>query len=267
MKGWLIYDPAGAQQNRRFIDFWISAAHERGVTIQLLLTDAPFPAEKPDFAVVRTMNPMLSRSVESMGVPVFNAACVSEVCNDKWKTYCLAETLGVPYPKTIYVPQPSQLPLHPYPYVLKSCTGHGGTQVYMIANDYERQHAVDALQGIPCVLQEPVSDLGKDLRIYVLGDKILAAMLRTSQTDFRSNFCLGGHAEPYQLGDRELKIVKTFSSALPFGLVGIDLIFHHGKTVFNEIEDVVGCRMLYTHTKLDPVALYLDYILQELSKM
>jgi glutathione synthase/RimK-type ligase-like ATP-grasp enzyme len=68
------------------------------------------------------------------------------------------------------------------------------------------------------------------------------------------------------LGWEEEAIIKSFCDALDFGLVGIDLMYHMGKPVFNEIEDVVGCRMLYSQTDLDPVSMYLDYILQNLSK-
>lgn len=267
MIGWLFYTPEGVSRNRTFIDFWMAAAAKRGVEMKLCLTEDPLPAETPDFAVVRAMDPALSRRLEQMGLPVFNPASVSEICNDKWKTYCLSSSLGVPFPKTVYVPDPAILPSVPYPYVLKACGGHGGTQVYMVRNEQEARTASQALNGVPCVLQEPVSDLGRDVRVYILGDRILAAMLRVSDADFRSNFCLGGRAVPYTLSGEEIGMVRAFQSALPFGLAGIDFLFDGGKAVFNEIEDVVGCRMLYTHTEIRPVELYLDWILQQIGKL
>ena len=267
MTGWLFYTPEGASRNRTFIDFWMTAAAKRGVRMELHMTGDPLSAEKPDFAVVRAMDPAFSLRLEQMGVPVFNPASVSEVCNDKWKTYCLASSLGIPFPKTSYVPDPAVLPAAPYPYVLKACGGHGGTQVYLVHDEQEARSASKALKGVPCVLQEPVSDLGRDVRVYILGDRILAAMLRISDGDFRSNFCLGGKAVPYTLSGEEIEMVRAFQSALPFGLAGIDFLFHEGKAVFNEIEDVVGCRMLYTHTAIRPVELYLDWILQRLENL
>lgn len=267
MTGRLFYTPEGAARNRRFIDFWMAAASKCGVRMELHLTDEPLPAEKPDFAVVRAMDPALSLRLEQMGIPVFNPASVSACCNDKWKTYCLASSLGVPFPETVYVPDPAFLPSAPYPYVLKACGGHGGTQVYLIRDEREAYAASEALKGVPSVLQRPVSDLGRDVRVYILGDRILASMLRVSDTDFRSNFCLGGRAVPYTLSAEETEMVRAFQSALPFGLAGIDFLFDRGKAVFNEIEDVVGCRMLYTHTEIRPVELYLDWILQRLGKL
>lgn len=261
MNGWLIYTPEGALRNGQFIAFWQQAAKKRGVSLRLLLTGDQLPAEKPAFAVVRAIDPPLSKRLEEMGVAVYNPACVSEICNDKWKTYCLAEKLGVPFPETAFVPDPAQWMDRDFPYVLKACGGHGGTQVFWVGNEQQRVIVTQALRGIPSVRQKPVSDVGRDVRVYVLGDRILAAMLRTSAKDFRSNFCLGGHATPYTLSEREVEMVRAFQAALPLGLAGIDFIFQDGKAVFNEIEDVVGCRMLYSMTDVQPVEQYMDWII------
>ncbi len=264
MTGWLFYTVEGAVRNRAFIHFWMAAAASRGVRMELHLTGESWHPPLPDFAVVRAMDPALSFRLEHAGIPVFNPASVSACCNDKWKTYALAAKLGVPYPKTTYLPDPAGMSPHPFPYVLKACGGHGGTQVFLVRNTAEAFAASESLRGVPSVLQEPVSELGRDVRVYVLGDRVLAAMLRISEADFRSNFCLGGKVVPYTLSTPELEMVHAIMKALPFGLAGIDFLFHEGRAVFNEIEDVVGCRMLYSCTKLQPVEEYLDWILQRL---
>ena len=52
-----------------------------------------------------------------------------------------------------------------------------------------------------------------------------------------------------------------------FGLVGIDFIVgNDGELIFNEIEDVVGSRMLYAVSDISVVPLYLDYIQARLRK-
>ena len=48
-----------------------------------------------------------------------------------------------------------------------------------------------------------------------------------------------------------------------FGLVGIDFLFKNNQLILNEIEDVVGCRMVYTYTDIDIAQLYIDYILKD----
>ena len=118
------------------------------------------------------------------------------------------------------------------------------------------------LAGRRSLLQKPASDVGKDLRVYVIGNQVVAAILRTSKTDFRSNFSLGGEAAPYRLLAAEEKIVYQILEALPIDFGGIDFIFHHGRLIFNEIEDVVGARMLYACTDVDVVELFISHILK-----
>ena len=46
--------------------------------------------------------------------------------------------------------------------------------------------------------------------------------------------------------------------------MGIDFVFDNGKIIFNEIEDVVGSRMVYTYTDIDIVDIYIKYLLTKL---
>jgi len=57
MTGWLVYSREGAERNQTFIDFWFQAAKESGVHLEPRYVDEPIPDNKPDFAVVRDMNP------------------------------------------------------------------------------------------------------------------------------------------------------------------------------------------------------------------
>ena len=88
-------------------------------------------------------------------------------------------------------------------------------------------------------------------------------MLRTSETDFRSNYCLGGSVELYQLSGRERELVQRAADGLSIGMAGIDFIFDHGRMVFNEIEDMAGARGLYSLTDYDIVDEYIGFIQEE----
>ena len=112
--------------------------------------------------------------------------------------------------------------------------------------------------------QELCDTPGRDLRVYLVGKKIVGAMLRSSDSDFRANYSLGGKAEVYNLDDAEKSLVETITGPLSVGHCGIDFLFHKGNLIFNEIEDMVGSRMLYRHTRTDVVSLYLDEILEKL---
>ena len=89
---------------------------------------------------------------------------------------------------------------------------------------------------------------------------IITAILRESKDDFRSNYCLGGNAVPYELSEGERAHVNRIISLLDGDYYGIDFVFNNGKIVFNEIEDTVGARMVYDKTDIDILGLYCEYI-------
>ena len=226
---------------------------------------------------MRFVNPVVSQRLENQGVRVVNNFRTARVCNDKWLTYQFVQSLGLPILPTRLIFRESagggsvqrtddidpQLPAGwEYPVVLKSRFGHGGTEVFWANSPDALRQAFRKIPDASAVIQKPASDLGKDVRVYILNGQILAAMLRQSNSDFRSNFCLGGSASPYRLTDDETALVKRITDRLPLDFAGIDFIFDQGRIIFNEIEDVVGCRMLYSITDLDPAALLVQSIVR-----
>ena len=77
-----------------------------------------------------------------------------------------------------------------------------------------------------------------DLRVYIIGKKIVGAIKRQANNSFRANFSLGGSVTSYQCDKEILDYVNQVVQVFDFGMVGIDFIL-------DEIEDVVGARMLY----------------------
>ena len=112
----------------------------------------------------------------------------------------------------------------------------------------------------PFLLQKPVRT-GWDMRIYVLGGEIYSAILRTSDTDFRSNFSLGGKVQAVQPDAEAAALVRRITAILPLDFAGVDLLrAPDGSYVLGEIEDAVGCRMLYQETALDPARDLIRYV-------
>ncbi|MBP0975489.1 MAG: hypothetical protein J6P20_05435, partial [Oscillospiraceae bacterium] len=107
---------------------------------------------------------------------------------------------------------------------------------------------------------------GWDVRIYVLGGEIYSAVLRTSDTDFRSNFSLGGKAEVIKPDAEMRALVNKIQEIMPLDFAGVDLLRSpEGGYILGEIEDAVGCRMLYQLTELNPAQDYIRYIRSRLS--
>ena len=272
MRGWLIYEPDNIPRNTRFIEFFMAAAKTRQVDLQLITTpeiafgvkggELFLRPEKPDFAVVRCMRPDLSLHLEKMGVKVFNNARVSEICNDKQKTHTFFVENGFPCLDTAFV-RPD-CPAHPfdYPVVVKASGGCGGRQVYLCASEAEYQENLQKIAPDTAVVQPLCDTPGRDVRAYMLGDRLIQAMERYSDGDFRSNFGLHGTARPIEPTEEMLRMCEKIASLLKPDLVGIDFIFHQGKTYLNEIEDAVGTRMLYQFTDVQIVEEYMDFILK-----
>ena len=232
--------------------------------------------ENPDFIINRSRIPALSRTLERCGIHVFNSAKVCEICNDKRRTYEYLKEYGIPSMDTVYPENPadgSAAREFGYPFVLKPAGGHGGRHVGLIRDERELHEALSALKKdygiIPkLVFQRCASDIGKELRVYVLGGKIIAGMMRvgadpqSQKPEIRANFSLGGTASLHVLTKEETALTEKISAALPADLVGIDFIYHNGRPIFNEIEDVVGTRMLYANTHIDIVKEYLAYVVK-----
>lgn len=259
MKLWLVYDKFEAERNRRYIDFYFEKCKEKNLDLSLVIVeDGVDFASLPHCAIVRTMNPDLSEKLEKMGVKVYNSSFISRIANDKWNTYTYLKKKGVNLPETFLVTEDFTPPY--YPIVLKPCMGKGGRDVEMVNSKEEFESYISRVKE-KTIAQMPVSDKGKDLRVYVVGNKIIKAMLRVSEEDFRSNFCLGGKAYEYELTEEEKEIIQQVIDQFDIAYAGLDFIFHDGKIIFNEMEDVVGARMLYTYTDIDIVDIYLNFII------
>ncbi len=166
---------------------------------------------------------------------------------------------GIPVMKT-YTTPPAV-----YPFVAKSVDGHGGNEVFLIKDEAGLKDVLSALEGRKVIFQEFCDTPGLDKRVYIVGNKVAGCMLRRGNGDFRSNYSLGGSAEFSPLTPDEAEIVDKILTALDIGHAGIDLIYHNGRPVFNELEDVVGSRMLYRYTDIDVVKMFVEYILSALS--
>ena len=266
MKGLLFYDTVGAERNKWFIARMIEVAKERDCELKLVI--APDEVEDAlasafDFAIVRTISPKLNKRLEGLNIPTFNNSKTSFVANDKWQTYHFAQELGLSVMNTQKITD--KLPTLPYPYVIKTVDGHGGSEVFMVKNEDECKELLSLFKDRELIAQSVCNEPGIDMRVYVLGDEILAAVKRSSETDFRSNFSLGGNAELSLPDEKVKRAVRSVCASLGCDLVGIDFIRHNGEWILNEIEDVVGTRMLYALTDIDAAKVYVEYILSKVN--
>lgn len=230
------------------------------------------PLKDIDFVINRTRGSLIGKHFEKMGCRVFNNSEVTEICNHKGKTHQLINSHDIPSVKTIlgnvHYFNPAILPFA-YPVVLKSVSGHGGSEVYLLKNELELTTHLASLRTEDFILQEPCTNPGIDIRVFALGGEIVAAVRRFCPTDFKSNYSLGGSATAYHLQPHEKQLVEQILSLLSFDFIGIDFILNQeGELLFNEIEDVVGTRTLYlNYPDIDIVDQFLSYIDSTLTSM
>lgn len=273
--GIIVYEKEAAEYNRHYIDMYFKACEKRNIDLKLVLIERLtfltreneacliYDGEKlplPDFAVMRTNSVLLARFLELYGVHVFNNSDCIENANDKRLTYMRAQSIGLKIMDTYYSVADVHALHAEFPLVVKSAHGAGGRSVMLAHNEEELQAAIDSISPDSPVIQKLASDVGKDLRVYFVGNEIVCAILRQSSSDFRSNYGLGGSATIYELNEDEKRLAYKAASMFDLAYAGVDFIFDNGEMVFNEVEDAVGARMVYANTDIDIVDIYVDYI-------
>ena len=228
MECWVLYDRSDLECNRFFAESLVRYGTDLGMDTRIVTTDSM--SGTPDLVVSRI-----------------------RVCNDKLETYRTADRLGIPH---LPVSLPGERPPAGPPWVVKSRSGHGGSQVLMVGDEEGLMEATSVMDD-PLV-QEVAPVLGRDMRAYILDGEVLACVMRSSDTDFRANFSLGGKASLCEPPDGCMDAIMRICRELEPAFVGVDFVFGGEGVYLNEIEDVVGTRMLYSLTDLDPARLLME---------
>jgi glutathione synthase/RimK-type ligase-like ATP-grasp enzyme len=257
LRCWILYDKADLDSNRFFAERLKASGDDLGLECSIVPVDEIDYDDAPEIVISRIRDSDILSQLEDYGSTVYNRSSVCRICNDKAYTYSFAKSLGVPF--LPYAFPGGVLPKGP-PWVVKSSIGHGGTEVFKADSVHEVESLCKDLEGRRPIIQEFASDPGKDLRVYVLGGRIIASVLRSSETDFRANFKLGGKAEIVDPPEDVKSIVRRMVPELMADFIGIDFVFGDGMVYLNEIEDVVGTRMLYSLTDMDPARMYMEYV-------
>lgn len=282
-EGWLIYNREDAEKNGSYISWMQEEAESLNANLRLLLKEhLSFgvrsgklfvdhdgePIALPHFAIVRNIDELFSTQLENMGVRVYNNSFVSKIANNKAATYQYLAHHRIPVPDTLFIRKkefdPAGIGHCSFPMILKDVAGRGGSQVYKVGSIEQLTQLLDSLPDGNYVLQQMMKP-GKDVRVFVVGTRIIAAILRESNQDFRANYSLGGSSSVYRLSVEETALVNRIIGMFSLGMAGIDFMFdHNGHFIFNEIEDVVGSRTLSINTDINIVREYLQFILDDI---
>lgn len=193
----------------------------------------------PPFAIFWDKDVRLAKTLEAAGMKLFNSASAIELCDDKSLTH-IALMNRVPQPKTVLIPL--TFPRVGYtdcaflekiadylgfPLVIKQCFGSFGAGVYLAGNMEEAKAALMKTAGGAAIAQQYIaSSFARDIRAYIVGDKVAAAMLRHNESgDFRANVAQGGKADAYALNEAQAALAVKTAQILGCTFAGVDLLF------------------------------------------
>lgn len=195
----------------------------------------------PDLMLTRTgsgtdyFSLSIIRQLERLGVRTINNSYAIERVKDKLYAAQVLAQNNIPTPKTIL----AKFPLDPeyvkkqigFPCVVKVLTGSFGEGVYLSKDADSFKDLMELVRSLKAnasiILQEFISHKpGNDLRVWVVGGKVIGAMLRQS-TDgsFKANISRGGKGEPFEVTKEIEFIARETARVLDLDIAGVDLLF------------------------------------------
>jgi len=196
--------------------------------------------------------------IEERGVPVMNSPRAIERCVDKFYTTALLQEAGLPTPETVVcegtadamaaVRAMGDVIVKP----IFGSMGHGIVRVSDLDVAFRVVRALEQLRAV-FYLQRAVDHDGCDVRVFVVGGRVLGAIERRAPDgEWRSNFSRGGSARPFVLPSAWEPLALRAAAAVGADYAGVDLLPSRDGTVFVlEVNSIPGWQGLQQATGLD----------------
>lgn len=238
-----------------------------------------FRPEDYAFVVFWDKDILLAQRLEQLGMRLFNSARSIALCDDKSLTWLALAQSGLPMPRTIPAPKTFPAIGYPtldftvrigqelgYPVVLKECCGSFGQQVYLCQSEEELLQKTAALAGVPILYQQAITEsMGRDVRINVVGGRVVASILRQSTGgDFRSNLTLGGTMAPYTPTEAEAQLALRAAELLGLDFAGVDVLFGKDGPLLCEVNSNAHFKTTLACTGVNMAQHIMHYIKEQL---
>ncbi len=217
----------------------------------------------------------LAHAMEAVGARLFNTATAVETCDDKLKTHAVLAKAGLPMPKTLAAPMTyvensaagcatfwneAEKTLG-FPMVVKECFGSLGGQVYLAHDRRELEKLTLSMGAKPFLAQQFIaSSAGDDKRLYVVGDRVAAAMHRHSDNDFRANIENGGVGFAYTPTADECELALAACRALGLCFGGVDILDSEDGPLLCEVNSNAHMAGITAATGVDVAGAILRYV-------
>lgn len=209
------------------------------------------------------------RQFEMMGSFSVNESVAISRSRDKLRSMQLLSRKGIGLPRTGFAHSPDNIKdliknVGGAPVVVKLLEGTQGIGVVLAETNKTAESIIEAFMGIKAniLVQEFIKEAGgADIRCFVIGDKVVAAMKRQGQEgEFRSNLHRGGSATLVKLSRDERATAVAAAKAMGLNVCGVDLLRSSRGPVVMEVNSSPGLEGIETATNKDVAGLIFEFI-------
>ena len=199
------------------------------------------------------------RHFERMDIPVINSSDAIDNVKDKLYTHQILAQSNLDIPKTMLLRYPIDIDFVEknigFPVIVKKISGSYGRGVFLCEDKKQLNQLVTMAEltkkSYDIIIQEFIKDTwGKDLRVFVVNDKVVGCMMRqATDDDFRANITRGGEGFPYEVNEQIEWLSSESSKALGLDVAGVDLLFQNGGYKICEVNSNPGFEGMENFTK------------------
>ncbi|MBS0576121.1 MAG: 30S ribosomal protein S6--L-glutamate ligase [Proteobacteria bacterium] len=215
------------------------------------------------------------RQFEMMNVFTPNGSDAILRARDKLRCHQLLAKQGIGLPTTVFGDNPDDTTdllamLGKPPHVIKLNEGTQGAGVMLTERISASRSVTEALRGLYAtfLVQEFIAEAsGSDLRCFVVGGKVVAAMKRKARPgEFRSNLHRGGSATKATLTVAETDTAIRAAKVMGLNVAGVDLLRARRGPLVLEVNSSPGLEGIETATGVDVAGQVVDYMAQRVAR-
>lgn len=209
------------------------------------------------------------RQFEMMGVYCLNESVAITRSRDKLRAMQLLARKGVGLPVTSFAHAPDDTAaliklVGGAPVVIKLIEGTQGQGVLLAETDHAAGSMIDAFRGLDAyfLVQEFIEEAkGSDLRCFIIGDQVVASMMRTAAPgEFRSNLHLGGSAQPVKITAKERATALRAAKIMGLNVAGVDLLRTQRGPLVMEVNSSPGLEGIENASGIDIASKIIQFI-------
>ncbi len=208
------------------------------------------------------------RQFEMMGVYPLNESVAITRSRDKLRSLQLLSRKGIGLPITGFAHKPDDIQdllkmVGGAPAVIKLLEGTQGIGVVLAENEKAAESVIEAFMGLKAniLVQEFIKEAGgADMRCFVVGDRVVAAMKRQAKEgEFRSNLHRGGTASLVRMTPEERSTAVRAAQTMGLNVAGVDILrSNHGPVVL-EVNSTPGLEGIESATGQDVAGMIVEF--------